>query len=304
MAISVAVIAAESGEPAFGLIALVPLIQTDPDLADNPWGENESTLGLTPDRLLSDLKTTFDGKYPDCRDHWHSNPYKMSDEVVRMLPSPTIMVFAALDILYESDVEFKNRLQANGVKVSWMKANGLHQVKDMDQVTEAGRKVRQYATQKSIEFVERAKCSPQVEVSQTVPQKTMAGARLMCIHQTQDPSTLTLPVQATSYSRRVPFCQECCRGKWAEIGQMLMDCQARLKTWRQQMLMGQGMPERDMNDIQQLLDVQQMLIQHLDHDLDTVYQLLCKQEDQSQLRDARPQDRQEATESRKSESSK
>jgi hypothetical protein len=39
-----------------------------------------------------------------------------------------------------------------------MEADGLHQVKDMDQVTEAGREVRQYITQKSTEFVKHAKC--------------------------------------------------------------------------------------------------------------------------------------------------
>jgi acetyl esterase/lipase len=81
----------------------------------------------------------------------------MPDKVVRMLPR-TIMVFATLDILYKSQVEFKNRLQAQGVEVGCMVVDGLHQVKDMDQVTEAGRAVRQYVTQKSIEFVMHAKC--------------------------------------------------------------------------------------------------------------------------------------------------
>jgi acetyl esterase/lipase len=75
-----------------------------------------------------------------------------------MLP-PTIMVFASLDILYKSGLKFKDRLQAQSVAVSWMEANGLHQMKDMDRMTGAGREVRQYVTQKSIEFVEHAKCS-------------------------------------------------------------------------------------------------------------------------------------------------
>ena len=140
------------------MIALVPLINTDLDLADNSWGENESTLGLTPDRLLGDLKTTFEGRHPDYRNHWHSNPYKMPDEIIRMLPK-TIMVFATLDILYKSQVEFKNRLQAQGVEVDWIEVDGLHYVKDMDQVTKAGRAVRQYITQKSTEFMKHAKCS-------------------------------------------------------------------------------------------------------------------------------------------------
>jgi hypothetical protein len=91
-----------------------------------PMGENESTLGLTPNRLLDDLKTTFEGKHPDCRNHWHNNPCKMPDEVVRKLPS-TIMVFATLDILYKSQVTFKDRLQAQDMKVGWMEVDGLHQ---------------------------------------------------------------------------------------------------------------------------------------------------------------------------------
>jgi acetyl esterase/lipase len=137
---------------------LVPLIDTDPDLADNPWGENEGTLGLTPAPLLGDIKTIFEGEHPNFRDHWHSNPCKMPDEAVIMLPK-TIMVSARLDILYKSQVRFKDRLQAQGVEVGWMEVDGLHQVKDMDQVTKAGRAVRQYVTEKSIEFVKQAKCS-------------------------------------------------------------------------------------------------------------------------------------------------
>jgi len=140
------------------LIGLVPLLDTAPDLADNPWGDNESTIGLTPDRLLGDLRTVFEGKYPDCRDHWHSNPRKMPDEVLRVLPR-TIMVSATLDILHKSQVLFSNRLRAQGVEVDRMEADGLHQVKDMNQVTEAGCAVRRYVKQKSIEFAKHAKCS-------------------------------------------------------------------------------------------------------------------------------------------------
>ena len=55
--------------PVYGLIGLVPLIDTDPDLARNPWGDNESTVGLTSNRLLGDLRTIFEGEYPDYRDH-------------------------------------------------------------------------------------------------------------------------------------------------------------------------------------------------------------------------------------------
>jgi hypothetical protein len=38
-----------------------------------------------------------------------------------------------------------------------MVVNRLHQVKDMDQVIETGRAVRQYVTQKSIKFIIHAK---------------------------------------------------------------------------------------------------------------------------------------------------
>jgi acetyl esterase/lipase len=104
---------------------LVQLINTDPDLADNPWGENEGTPGLTPNRLLGDLKIAFEREDPDFRNHGPSNPWKMPEEVVRMLPR-TIMVSAKLDILYKSQVEFKDCLQAQGVQVDWMKVDGLH----------------------------------------------------------------------------------------------------------------------------------------------------------------------------------
>lgn len=158
LAISLAAITAQNGEPAYGLITLVPLTDTDPDLTDKPWGENQNSLGLTPDRLLGDLKTTFEEKHPDSRDHWHSNPCKMSDEAIRLLPS-TIMVVAKLDILYRSQTKFKNRLQAQGVEVDWLEVDGLHYVKDMDKVTEAGRAVRQYIKHISIEYAEHTEMS-------------------------------------------------------------------------------------------------------------------------------------------------
>ena len=130
---------------------MVPLLDTAPDLAENPWGDNDSTIGLTPDRLLGDLRTVFEGKYPDCREDWHSNPCEMPDDVLRVLRR-TVMVFATLDILHKSQVLFSNRLRDQGVEVDRMEADGLHQVKDMSQVTEAGCAVRHYIVQKTIEF--------------------------------------------------------------------------------------------------------------------------------------------------------
>ena len=137
---------------------MVPLVDTDPDLADSPWGDNEGTVGLTPNRLLGDLGTVFEGIDPLLRNHWHSNPRKIPEEVVRELPR-TVMALGKLDILYKSQVKFANLLRTQGVELDCMEVAGLHQVKDMDQVTAAGCSVREYVTQKSIEFVKRAKCS-------------------------------------------------------------------------------------------------------------------------------------------------
>jgi len=165
----------------YGLIGLVPLLNTASDLADNSWGDNESTIGLTPDHLLGDLRTVFKEKYPDCRNHWHSNPRKMPDEVLRVLPR-TIMVSATLDILHKLQVLFSNHLQAQGVKVNRMKADGLHQMKDMNQVTEAGCAMRRYVKQKSIKFAKHAKCFTD-EGSDVVPtlnrQNTMTELKAM-----------------------------------------------------------------------------------------------------------------------------
>jgi len=74
LATSVGAIAAKNEQPAYGLIALVPLVDTNPDLASNPWGNNENSPGLTSHRLLDDLKAAFEGENPGWRDHWHSNP--------------------------------------------------------------------------------------------------------------------------------------------------------------------------------------------------------------------------------------
>jgi len=69
LAISVAAIAAQEKNLVYGLIILVSLVNIDLNLNDDSWGENESIFGLTPDRLLGNLKTTFEGKFPDYWDH-------------------------------------------------------------------------------------------------------------------------------------------------------------------------------------------------------------------------------------------
>lgn len=159
LAFGVAAVAALNGQPVLGIIAVVPVVQTHLD-HDKPWGENECTPGLTPERLLNDLEMAFNGVEASFRDHWHSDPWKMPDEVLRKLPR-IIMVSAKFDILHDSQVEFRNRIDALGMKVEWKAADGLHQVKDMYQ-TQAGREVTEYVTQKTIEMVTRAQ-SPSLD---------------------------------------------------------------------------------------------------------------------------------------------
>lgn len=158
LAILLAAIMSQNHELLYGIIAVVPLIDTDPNLAAGPWGKNENTIGLTPRRLLADLDAAFRDKDPGFRVHWHNNPRKMPDEVMKKLPT-VVMVLAKLDILYPSQVKFKARLEDQGVNLSWIEVDGLHQVKDMDRVTAAGRKVRQYILEASREFMKRAACS-------------------------------------------------------------------------------------------------------------------------------------------------
>lgn len=159
LAIIIAVIAAQGNQPVYGLIALVPLIDTDPNFADNPWGENENTIGLTSDKLQRALDAAFRDEDPQFRDHWHNNPRKMPNDMIRKLPK-MIMVSATLDILFPSQSDFKTRLQAQGVQLSSLEVDGLHQVKDLDRVTVAGREVRKYILQASRDFMKLAASPP------------------------------------------------------------------------------------------------------------------------------------------------
>lgn len=135
------------------MIAIVPVVQTHPD-RENPWGENERTPGLTPERLLTDFEIAFKGVEANFRDHWHGDPSKMSDEIIHKLPR-IIMVSATLDILHISQAKFANRLQTQGVEVRWKTVDGLHQVKDMYQ-TRAGQEVADYVKQMTIQIVSEA----------------------------------------------------------------------------------------------------------------------------------------------------
>ena len=136
-----------------------PLVTTDFDLTDSPWGENEETVGLTPSRLLSELETAFKEKDSDCRSHWSGDAGKMPEEVLRLLP-PTLVTLATFDILRKSGLRFVNDLRASNVDVVCKEFEGLHQVKDMDRVTEAGRALRQYVCGWLVEMAQRCKGTP------------------------------------------------------------------------------------------------------------------------------------------------
>lgn len=152
LAFGVAAVAALNGQPTLGMVAIVPVVQTHPG-HENPWGENEYTPGLVPEKLLNDLEIAFGGVGSEFRDHWHSDPWKMPDETIRKLPR-IIIVSARLDILHKSQTEFANRLQTQGVEVKWKTVDGLHQVKDVPNT--AGQEVADYVKQMTIEMVTKA----------------------------------------------------------------------------------------------------------------------------------------------------
>ena len=129
-------------------MSLVPLFDTDPDPAANPWGENVHTVGLEPDRLLEDLEKAFNG---DGRDHWTRNSDKMPNEILKHVPR-TVMVLAKLDILYPHSVTFRDRLKKQGVEVESLEVDSIHQVKELYN-TEQGRKVWEFCTKKYRELI-------------------------------------------------------------------------------------------------------------------------------------------------------
>ena len=146
LAFLLAAMVAHTGEPAYGLMLIVPVPDTDPGYADDRWGENIDALGLTPLRLLSELRKLF-GRYLSDRTDWIYNPSCVPSHVFRNLPTTT-MVLATLDPLYQSQVRFRDRLVAESVNVECLEVNGLHMAKDLDEVTEAGRQVRQWMREK------------------------------------------------------------------------------------------------------------------------------------------------------------
>jgi acetyl esterase/lipase len=126
--------------PVLGAILIVPIFDTNPTDKPDPWGENAGTPGLTADRLLGGLEPTF---REVSRDDWYYNPSKMPDHVVQELP-PMAIALAKFDILYKQGKQFCEEHLQHRHDMRWKTFDGIHQVKDMDQVTAEGRLLREY----------------------------------------------------------------------------------------------------------------------------------------------------------------
>jgi acetyl esterase/lipase len=133
--------AAENGEPVYGVVAFVPLINTNPNPRGMPWGLVEDSPGLPPEKLLGSLNATF--KYTKSRDHWRKNPSRWSDSRLGTLPRMVIGI-ARHDILRPQTLDFGQRMLAQGANISYICVDGIHQVKDMDQITKAGQQIRKF----------------------------------------------------------------------------------------------------------------------------------------------------------------
>ena len=127
--------AAESGEPVYGVVAFVPLIDTNPNLSGTLWGLVEDSPGPPPEQLLSNLDTTF--KYTKSRDHWRKNPSRWLDSRLGTLPR-TVFGIARHDILRPQTFDFGRRMLNQGANISYICVDGIRQVKDMDRTTKAG----------------------------------------------------------------------------------------------------------------------------------------------------------------------
>jgi acetyl esterase/lipase len=122
------------------LISAVPLVDTAPDLLHDPWGDNNDAPGLTTSIFLDLLGKAFP---PKILDHWHFNPSIIPKEKVEQLPD-LHLVIGRHDILFKAQMAWIERLGRHGKHVDYVKVDGLHKVKDLDRITEAGRVARQY----------------------------------------------------------------------------------------------------------------------------------------------------------------
>ena len=139
MALAVAMMLPPFQKPR-ALIGAVPLVDTAPDLLNDPWGNNSDAPGLTTTIFLDLLGKVFP---PEILDHWHFNPSIIPKEKVEHLPD-LHLVLGRHDILFKAQRAWIDRLESYGKQVDYVEVNGLHKVKDLDRITEAGRVARQY----------------------------------------------------------------------------------------------------------------------------------------------------------------
>jgi acetyl esterase/lipase len=111
-----------------------------PHLNEKSLGLVDDSPGLTPERLLSSLRAAFKGSHED---NWRKNPSRWSDSRLGLMP-PTVFALARHDVLKPEAIAFMHRMRSQGVHVFCDIFDGIHQVKDMDQVTQAGRQIRQF----------------------------------------------------------------------------------------------------------------------------------------------------------------
>ena len=140
---SIAAILAQKEKPVYGLVLVVPLVDTCPDLAVDPWGQNPISFGLTTNRLLNELDERFGGLSGDRRNDWHYNPSKIPGKTIRKMGRIT-MIVSTFDVLLESQMRFRDQVKSSGPEVEWYQYDGLHMVNNMDQKTQAGRDVRHF----------------------------------------------------------------------------------------------------------------------------------------------------------------
>ncbi|KAK5077723.1 hypothetical protein LTR70_009491 [Exophiala xenobiotica] len=139
IAILVSLTIALDGGEVLGLNAVVPVIDTDPEASENPWGENEQTMVLLPDGLISQLNQTFRGVFRVDTKDWRNNLSAMTGPTFKYLPQRTLMIFAAFDALLDTQMKWMNQVPHHEDRIC-LKVDAFHNVKDLYD-TKAGREV-------------------------------------------------------------------------------------------------------------------------------------------------------------------
>lgn len=107
--------AAQDGESVYGLVALDPIIDTNPDAENKPLINllEQDAPELATERLENSLVAAFKDEPADCRNLWCNNPSNMSDDVLALIP-PLVMTF---EMINDLEADFINRLRGQGVGV-------------------------------------------------------------------------------------------------------------------------------------------------------------------------------------------